>query len=158
LTADPIEKSNKIIELYNRQLNDENLNFTNSEDDVDYWKSVNFCFPDNVTFKTPKEITNFCKDHKILTNVAILHGICHIEFNAMCMYIDTIGRFAQNPLVKKEFVIDFLEVAKDEAEHFQLLFNRLNQLKYNYGFIPVHNTLYENSEKTKDDLLSRIFV
>ena len=72
LTADPIEKSNKIIELYNRQLNDENLNFTNSEDDVDYWKSVNFCFPDNVTFKTPKEITNFCKGTSIISRFSIM--------------------------------------------------------------------------------------
>jgi len=39
-----------------------------------------------------------------------------------------------------------------------MLYKRLQELGCCYGSIPVHGALYENSEKTKNDLVGRIFV
>ena len=47
--------------------------------------------------------------------VALLHALAHIEFNAVNLALDIIARFAGLP---REFYLDWLQVAAEEALHF----------------------------------------
>ena len=45
---------------------------------------------------------------------ALIHAICHIEFNAINLALDAVWRFAGMP---REFYLDWLRVAAEEAYH-----------------------------------------
>lgn len=84
---------------------------------------------------------------------ALIHAIAHIEFNAINLALDATLRFPQMPA---EFYRDWLSVAADEAKHFLLLAERLQQLGYQYGDFSAHNGLWEMAEKTAHDVLIRM--
>ncbi|GAB3744024.1 ferritin-like domain-containing protein [Lysobacter olei] len=84
---------------------------------------------------------------------AFVHAIAHIEFNAIDLAWDAVYRFRGLPL---EFYADWVEVARDEARHFQLLRARLQQLGHDYGDFDAHNGLWEMAEKTAHDGLARM--
>jgi uncharacterized ferritin-like protein (DUF455 family) len=84
---------------------------------------------------------------------ALIHALCHIEFNAINLALDAIWRFAEMP---KEYYADWLKVAAEEAYHFSLLSNHLNTLGYAYGDFSGHNALWEMVERTQDDVLARM--
>lgn len=84
---------------------------------------------------------------------ALIHAIAHIEFNAINLALDACWRFREMPL---EYVHDWLSVARDEARHFQLLQQRLQELGYAYGDFSAHNGLWEAAEKTRHDVLARM--
>jgi uncharacterized ferritin-like protein (DUF455 family) len=83
----------------------------------------------------------------------LLHALAHIEFNAINLALDIVWRFAGQPTA---FYRDWLQVAKEESRHFQLLRARLNDLGYQYGDFVAHNGLWEMAAKTADDLLARL--
>jgi uncharacterized ferritin-like protein (DUF455 family) len=84
---------------------------------------------------------------------ALVHAIAHIEFNAINLALDAAYRFRGMP---PEFYRDWVSVAADEAKHFKLLENRLEQLGCWYGEYPAHNGLWEMAEKTADSCLVRM--
>ena len=84
----------------------------------------------------------------------ILHAIAHIEYSAVDLALDACYRFRN---LQKEYYIDWLEVAKDEIRHFNLINNLLEKTGYKYGDFSVHNSLFEASQKTQD-LLSRMAI
>jgi uncharacterized ferritin-like protein (DUF455 family) len=87
--------------------------------------------------------------------VNLVHAIAHIEFNAIDLAWDAVARFA--PLnLPKAFYDDWVQVAEDEARHFELLQNRLIELGSSYGDIPAHDGLWEAALNTKDDVLARM--
>ena len=47
-------------------------------------------------------------------------------------------------------------MAKEEAQHFDLLRTHLKSLGHAYGDFSAHNGLWEMAEKTKDDVLARL--
>ncbi len=83
-----------------------------------------------------------------------LHAIAHIEYSAIDLALDTCYRFRN---LDKEFYLDWLEVADDEIRHFKLINSLLEKTGYKYGDFPVHNSLFEASQKTQD-LLSRMAI
>ncbi len=83
----------------------------------------------------------------------LLHALAHIEFNAINLALDIVWRFAGLP---EAFYREWVQVAREEAFHFQLLQARLQSLGYCYGDFPAHNGLWEMAEKTKDDVLARL--
>lgn len=85
--------------------------------------------------------------------VALLHAVAHIEFNAINLALDAAARFEGLP---ETFYRDWLSVAYDEARHFRLLENRLNELGAAYGDLPAHNGLWEMAERTAYDPLVRM--
>ena len=85
--------------------------------------------------------------------VAMIHAICHIEFNAINLALDAIYRFQHLP---EQYYLDWLRVASEEAEHFTMLRKRLNQLGYDYGSFDAHNGLWEMAVKTSDDVMVRM--
>lgn len=84
---------------------------------------------------------------------ALVHAVAHIEFNAINLALDACWRFRGMPA---EFYRDWLSVAADEARHFQMLAQRLQELGHRYGQLPAHNGLWEAAEKTAHDVLVRM--
>lgn len=84
---------------------------------------------------------------------ALIHALAHIEANAIDLALDATWRFDGMP---ERFYLDWLQVAREEALHFQLLRGHLQEMGYDYGDFPAHNGLWEMAEKTKGDLLARL--
>ena len=83
----------------------------------------------------------------------LIHALAHIEANAINLALDVIWRFGGMPV---RFYLDWLEVAREEALHFQLLAGHLKTLGFDYGDFPAHDGLWEMAEKTRSDLLARL--
>lgn len=84
---------------------------------------------------------------------AFIHAVAHIEFNAIDLAWDAAYRFRGLP---HAFCADWVNVANDEARHFAMLRERLQQLGYDYGDFDAHNGLWEMAEKTAHDGLARM--
>lgn len=84
---------------------------------------------------------------------AFVHAIAHIEFNAVNLALDAALRF---PGLPPDYYADWLSVAQDEARHFELLNQRLNELGFAYGDFAAHNGLWEAADKTAHDVLARM--
>ncbi|MDP2143872.1 MAG: ferritin-like domain-containing protein [Gallionella sp.] len=84
---------------------------------------------------------------------ALIHALVHIEFNAINLALDAIWRF---PGMPRQYYADWLQVADEEALHFTLLADHLNELGYAYGDFPAHNGLWDMAVKTEHDLLERM--
>jgi len=86
-------------------------------------------------------------------HAALVHSICHIEFNAINLAWDAVYRFHDMP---DEYYRDWMKVAKEEAYHFSLLSQHLKTLGYEYGDFPAHNGLWEAALNTAHDPLIRM--
>jgi uncharacterized ferritin-like protein (DUF455 family) len=84
---------------------------------------------------------------------ALLHAVCHIEFNAIDLALDAVWRFDGMP---PDFYRDWLRVADEEATHFTLLRTHLQSLGHDYGDFPAHNGLWEMCVKTQHDITARM--
>lgn len=84
---------------------------------------------------------------------ALVHAVAHIEFNAINLALDAVHRFAGMP---RDYYVDWLSVARDEARHFQMLVGRLMAMGHGYGDLPAHDGLWEAAEKTAHDVLVRM--
>jgi len=87
--------------------------------------------------------------------IALIHAIAHIELNAIDLAWDIMARFSYEDL-PKPFFDDWVQVAEDEAIHFNLLENRLQDFDHTYGDLPAHNGLWDTAFKSKDDLMTRL--
>ncbi|VEH86344.1 Uncharacterized protein conserved in bacteria [Neisseria animaloris] len=84
---------------------------------------------------------------------AMLHAICHIEFNAINLALDAAYRFRNLPA---QFTADWIRVAKEEAYHFNLMRTRLRAYGFDYGDFEAHNHLWDMAYKTAFDPLLRM--
>jgi uncharacterized ferritin-like protein (DUF455 family) len=84
---------------------------------------------------------------------ALVHALCHIEFNAINLALDAIWRFSDMPA---QYYLDWLKVAIEESDHFLRLKNHLIRLGFDYGSFSGHNSLWEMVEKTQGDVLARM--
>ncbi|MFZ5547654.1 MAG: ferritin-like domain-containing protein [Pseudomonadota bacterium] len=84
---------------------------------------------------------------------ALLHAVCHIEFNAINLALDAAWRFSGMP---ERFYLDWLQVAGEEALHFTLLREHLKTLGHDYGDFEAHDGLWTMAEKTRDDITARM--
>jgi len=130
------------------------------------WKSGQFDFDD---LEPPKPILSAGRPEKPLLvspkhlisrklttkegHAALIHAIVHIEFNAINLAWDAAYRFRGLPV---DFYGDWLQVAVEEALHFELLRGHLRSLGFDYGDFPAHNGLWELAVETADDVLSRM--
>ncbi|HEY7810319.1 MAG TPA: ferritin-like domain-containing protein [Allosphingosinicella sp.] len=88
--------------------------------------------------------------------IAMLHALAHIEFGAIDLAFDIVGRFGgQFP---RAFADDWIGVGADEAMHFVLLDRRLKGMNSFYGALPAHDGLWEAAEATSDDVMARLAV
>jgi hypothetical protein len=84
---------------------------------------------------------------------AMIHALAHIEANAINLALDVSWRFAGMP---ERFYREWLQVAREEALHFELLREHLLTLGFEYGDFPAHNGLWEMAQKTQGSLLARL--
>ena len=84
---------------------------------------------------------------------ALVHAICHIEFNAINLALDAVWRFAGLP---EAYYRDWLRVAVEEAQHFSLLHAHLQGLGHRYGDFPAHDGLWSMCERTRHDVTARM--
>lgn len=91
---------------------------------------------------------------------ALIHAICHIEFNAINLALDAVWRFAGMP---REFYLDWLRVAAEEAYHFGLLRDHLRAMPpredgqpWDYGDFDGHDGLWLMCERTAHDVTARM--
>ncbi len=88
--------------------------------------------------------------------IALWHALAHIEFVAIDLALDIVGRFGAE--MGDQFVADFLSVAADEAMHFVLLTRKLRSLGSFYGSLPAHDGLWEAAHETRHDVAARLAV
>ncbi|WP_260582227.1 ferritin-like domain-containing protein [Sphingopyxis sp. PET50] len=88
--------------------------------------------------------------------IAMLHALAHIEFVAIDLAVDLVGRFGGE--FPRGFVDDWIGVAADEAMHFALLDRRLRALGSHYGALLAHAGLWEAAQETSDDALARLAI
>ncbi|RZL95191.1 MAG: ferritin-like domain-containing protein [Variovorax sp.] len=84
---------------------------------------------------------------------ALVHSICHIEFNAINLALDAVWRFSGMP---EAYYHDWWRVANEEAQHFTLLHAHLRSMGWQYGDFPAHDGLWTMCEKTKHDVVARM--
>jgi uncharacterized ferritin-like protein (DUF455 family) len=88
--------------------------------------------------------------------IALIHALAHIEFAAIDLAFDLVGRFgAQFP---SDFADDWMRVGAEEAMHFALLDRRLRTLGSRYGALPAHDGLWDAAAATAHDVLARLAV
>lgn len=85
--------------------------------------------------------------------IALVHAICHIEFNAINLALDAVYRFQDLP---QDYFLDWMKVAAEESKHFLLLHKRLQQLSSSYGEYSAHNGLWEMAIKTQHSIVERM--
>lgn len=88
--------------------------------------------------------------------IALWHSLAHIEFVAIDLALDMVGRFGGQ--MPRSFIDDFLSVAADEAMHFALIERKLASLGSFYGALPAHAGLWESAHATRHDVAARLAV
>jgi len=100
----------------------------------------------------PKQVTQRSV-HTPEGRAGLLHAITHIEFTAINLALDHAARFRGLP---EAYYADWIGVAAEEAEHFLLLRQRLQDCGHDYGDFPAHGGLWAMAERTADDPLIRM--
>lgn len=108
--------------------------------------------PANVEMVDPKLVKRRSVQ-SVQGKAALIHAILHIEYNAINIALDALYRFREMPL---GYYQDWLKVAAEEAYHYHLLEQYLQQLGFKYGDFPAHGGLWEMVEKTGYDVLVRM--
>lgn len=83
--------------------------------------------------------------HTDSTMAPFLHSIAHIEYSAIDLALDASYRFRHLPY---EYYLNWIEVAKEEIQHFQALRALLQRTGYDYGDFPVHCNLFDAMKAT----------
>lgn len=88
---------------------------------------------------------------------ALLHAVAHIELNAVDLHWDIIARFTdtQMPI---GFYDDWVKAGDEEAKHFNLVCDCLEEMNSFYGALPAHAGMWRAAEDTAEDLLGRLAV
>jgi uncharacterized ferritin-like protein (DUF455 family) len=56
----------------------------------------------------------------------------------------------------EQFYLDWLRVADEEAQHFELIRTHLRAMGVDYGDLPAHSGLWDHAKDTADDLPGRL--
>ncbi|KAJ4729687.1 Ferritin/ribonucleotide reductase-like protein [Melia azedarach] len=107
---------------------------------------------------SPKEIPP-PKNSALPLNAYMLHNLAHVELNAIDLAWDTVVRFSPSTdLLGEGFFADFARVADDESRHFAWCSQRLTELGFKYGDMSAHNVLWNQCEKSSDNVAARLAV
>ena len=84
---------------------------------------------------------------------ALMHAVCHIEFNAINLALDAIWRY---PGLPEDYYLDWWRVASEEAGHFMLVRGHLRSLGFDYGDFDAHDGLWAMCQETANDVVARM--
>jgi uncharacterized ferritin-like protein (DUF455 family) len=93
--------------------------------------------PSRPLLRPPKEMPKRRAFGSPAGRIALLHALAHIELNAIDLAWDIVARFCREGL-PRAFFDDWVEVAAEEALHFELLARRLTDFGARYGDLPAH--------------------
>ena len=113
-------------------------------------------WPDAPVLLDPGQMPRRGKGGSERGRLALWHALAHIEFVAIDLALDIVGRFGA--AMPRSFTDDFLSVAADEAMHFALLDRKLRTLGSHYGALPAHAGLWQAAEETRHDVMARLAV
>ena len=88
---------------------------------------------------------------------ALLHTLAHIELCAVDMTWDLIARFVSIGMPQL-FYDNWVQVGLEEAKHFDMLCDILEQLGGSCGDLQVHAGRWQAAQETKHDLLARLAI
>lgn len=108
--------------------------------------------PENPELVHPSQVARR-KLTSLQGRIALVHAICHIEFNAINLALDAAYRFQFMP---RQYYEDWMRIATEEAKHFLLLSTRLRELGSCYGELNAHNGLWEMAIKTQTSVVERM--
>lgn len=112
--------------------------------------------PDHPVLMRPRDMPRRGKGTSVARRIALIHALAHIEFVAIDLAFDMIGRFgAQFP---REFTDDWMRVGAEEAMHFALLDRRLRDHGSFYGALPAHDGLWDSAKNTAHDVSARLAI
>lgn len=112
--------------------------------------------PDRPELLPPADMPKRGRGGSDRARIAMLHALAHIEFVAIDLAFDLVGRFGG--AFEPEFTDDWLRVGADEAMHFALLDRRLRQYGSFYGALPAHDGLWEAAQETAQDAMARLAI
>lgn len=113
-------------------------------------------WPERPELLPPNQMPKRGKGGSERGRIALWHALAHIEFVAIDLALDIVGRFGEE--MGREFADDFLSVAADEAMHHALLARKLGSLGSHYGELPAHAGLWEAAEETRHDVAARLAI
>ena len=122
--------------------------------------------PDRPELLNPGKMPKRGKAGSRTSKIALLHALAHIELNAVDLAWDIVARFAlyaeentpEGFALPRAFFDDWVKVADDEAKHFLMLAERLDDLDAAYGDLPAHDGLWESAQRTAHDFAARLAV
>jgi uncharacterized ferritin-like protein (DUF455 family) len=112
--------------------------------------------PEHPELLPPNRMPKRGKGGSVRGRTALIHALAHIEFAAIDLAFDVVGRFGGQ--FARGFTDDWMRVGADEAMHFVLLDRRLKQLGSHYGAMPAHDGLWDAAAATAHDPLARLAV
>ena len=115
---------------------------------------TNIRFPDKPQLLTPRDMPKR-RLKSSLGKIAFFHALAHIEFVAIYLAWDIVYRFRGLP---DKFYQDWLRVADEEAQHFEMIRKHLLFMGVDYGDLPAHHGLWGHAEDTAEDVLARLAI
>lgn len=109
-------------------------------------------FPEHPLLLKPRDMPRRRLNSE-LGKAAFFHALAHIEFIAIYLAWDILYRFRGLPDV---FYQDWLSIADEEAQHFTLIREHLQEMNVDYGDLPAHRGLWDHAEDTAADILARL--
>lgn len=114
------------------------------------------CWPDRLVLLPPRQMPRRGRGGSAKNRIALWHSLAHIEFVAIDLALDMVGRFGAQ--MDRPFIADFLAVAADEAMHFGMIDRHLRSLGARYGDLPAHDGLWSSAEVTRHDVAARLAI
>ncbi len=113
-------------------------------------------WPESLKLLPPNQMPKRGRGGSEKNRIALWHSLAHIEFVAIDLALDMVGRFGAQR--DDQFIADFLDVAADEAMHFALIERKLHTLGAGYGDLPAHDGLWSAAHDTRHDLSARLAI
>ena len=113
-------------------------------------------WPEGLHVLPPAQMPKRGKGGSAKNRIALWHSLAHIEFVAIDLALDMVGRFGAE--MDEAFIADFLAVAGDEAMHFALIDRHLATMGAEYGDLPVHDGLWQSAHDTAHDVAARLAI
>ncbi len=113
-------------------------------------------WPDNLEILPPSRMPRRGKGGSAKNRIALWHALAHIEFVAIDLALDIVGRFGAE--MGEVFIADFLAVAADEAMHFAIIERHLAGMGAAYGDLPVHGGLWQSAADTAHAVDARLAI
>jgi uncharacterized ferritin-like protein (DUF455 family) len=113
-------------------------------------------WPERLQLLPPNQMPKRGRGGSGRNRIALWHSLAHIEFVAIDLALDIVGRFGAQR--DDRFIADFLHVAADEAMHFALIERKLTSLGASFGDLPAHDGLWSAAHVTRHDLTARLAI